>query len=306
MDLLLHLPLAIHERGARPHNEDAIYPQLGEADISDRLFLVCDGVGGAEKGEIASRLACQEFARFFQEIVGAGVSNQQLIDRALERVELTFDQYLERNPQARGMATTLCLLHLHKDGATIAHIGDSRLYHMRQGKILWQSQDHTLVNQLLNKGALTEQEAENHPHQHIITRAIQGLSEKKTWADVHLIRDIRAGDYLFLCSDGILENFSDDALVYFITSTRGNAEILEGIRQKCLGNPNDNFSAYLIHIEQVDGAETSTPMAYPIASEEVEATVVDPGEGTEIVDAIIEQNEDGTNDSWNYTYATKT
>ncbi|MEM7367184.1 MAG: protein phosphatase 2C domain-containing protein [Bacteroidota bacterium] len=309
MTIELFPPMAIHERGARPHNEDAIYPALGRAGTEDRLFIVCDGVGGAEKGEIASRLACLEMVRFFESNIQGRISDQDLLDAALQNVESVFDQYLLENPQSRGMATTLCLLHLHAAGATLAHIGDSRLYHMRAGKVLWQSQDHSLVNQLLNKGALTRHEAEHHPHQHVITRAIQGRSQKATKVDVHLIRDLRANDYFFLCSDGILENFSDEALAYFVTSPRPDAEKIEGIRQKCMGNPNDNFSAYLIHIGQIDGADTSTPMTQAVLQVEqaeiVEAEINGLDFSERVVEAIVEE-EDDQNDQRNFTYATET
>ncbi|MEM7655234.1 MAG: protein phosphatase 2C domain-containing protein [Bacteroidota bacterium] len=284
MILHLHLPLAIWEVGARPNNEDAIYPKLGMATSTDRLFMVCDGVGGASKGEIASELVCQSMARYFQSYP-VERSTGSYLQQALEVTQESIDQYLLRKPESKGMGTTLTLLHLHDAGATIAHAGDSRVYQIRNGGVHWKTEDHSLVNELVKRGVLEPEHAAHHPQAHVITRAIQGNSVRPTELEVHQLTDIKDGDYFFLCSDGILENITDEALAHVLGSERSDSEKIALIREKCLGNPNDNFSAYLIHILAVEGS--SEHQSSQAQESDLEKTKLDPGALFQIKDAEV-------------------
>ena len=105
------------------------------------------------------------------------------------------------------MATTLTMVSVGASGITLAHIGDSRIYQFRQGEIIYQTEDHSLVNSLVKLGKISKEEALTHPQKNVIIRAIQG-SEHPTEADVVLLKDIQAGDYFFMCTDGVLERGS--------------------------------------------------------------------------------------------------
>jgi protein phosphatase len=254
LNIKIHKPLPIHEIGKRGNNEDNIYPILTEATANQRYFLVCDGVGGAEKGEIASMMACVEYDQFFKEHP-TDYPDKTYLDEALTFVQSQFDNQLQEAPEHKGMATTMTLLYLHDFGATVAHIGDSRVYHIRGDEILFETYDHSLVNQLLEAGVISPEEAINHPQSNVITRAIQG-SSKRTKADVEIILDIEEGDYFFLCTDGILESIDNNMLVNILSDEENtDAAKIEQIENFCQEYSKDNFSAYLIKIKSVENDE---------------------------------------------------
>lgn len=241
----------IHQVGKRERNEDSIFPN-NEIDSSlDNLFLVCDGVGGHAKGEIASDLVCSQMNTFFS-INGIDVSDRNVIDDAVRFVETKFDSYIANNLGSAGMASTLTLLHLHKGGATVAHIGDLRVYQFRNGEIVFKTKDHSLLQSLLDAGELTPEQAKDFPHKNQITRALQGASVRKVRADVSLLTDVQAGDIFMLCSDGILEAFEDDDMLKELFKEFSDSvdTIASKIAQVCNEVSRDNFSAYFVQIEE--------------------------------------------------------
>jgi serine/threonine protein phosphatase PrpC len=249
-------PIGMSERGKRANNEDSIYPL--EPQTTDGLFIVCDGVGGAAKGNIASRLVCDTFAQLFEE---NQISDPSFIDSCLLKVEEAVEQYTIAHPESMGMATTLTLVHLHPNGITVAHVGDSRIYHIRNGQILYRSEDHSFVQDLVRTGIITPEEAATHPRRNVITRAIQG-KQHPTKADVYVLQDIQADDYFFLCSDGVLESVKDATLCPILAENGDNAEKIQTIKERCQAHSRDNFSCYLIQIEASTG-DVDQPLPQP-------------------------------------------
>jgi serine/threonine protein phosphatase PrpC len=245
---ILRQPIGMSERGKRANNEDSIYPLT--AQQHDTLFIVCDGVGGAAKGNVASRLVCDTFAKIFQDIK---ISDAHFIETCLLEVEDVVEKYTSENPESAGMATTLTLAHFHENGVTVAHVGDSRIYQVRNGQIVYRSEDHSFVQDLVRTGIITPEEAATHPKRNVITRAVQG-KQRPTKADVYVLQDIQADDYFFLCSDGILESVKDDVLSQILTNTSTNEERVEEIKRLCEARSRDNFSCYMIQIEQSTGS----------------------------------------------------
>lgn len=250
MEIRLNPPLFLNEKGKRENNEDSIFPMPGKVTAEDRLFIVCDGVGGAAKGEVASRLACDSLSAYFSK-------HQKQADEAaiLEAFDFTqnqFDDYLLKQPAAKGMGTTLVMMLVHELGLTVAHCGDSRFYHFRKNRIIWQTLDHNITNELVRQGVITAEEAASRPKTNRITRAIQGHTVQKTKPDIHFISDIEEGDLFFLCSDGILEAVSDADLTDILSSAQTLNEKMEIIHQICEANSRDNFSAYLIEVDAVN------------------------------------------------------
>lgn len=241
---------SIHQKGQREYNEDSIFPNDEIESTNTNLFLVCDGVGGHARGEMASDLICTQMDVYFT-ANKVEVSNQDVIDAAVKFVETKFDSYIVNNPDVAGMASTLTLLHLHKQGATVAHIGDSRVYQFRNGKILFRTEDHSLVQELFKCGELkSEEEMAQHPRRNEITRAVQGASIRKTKADVTVITDVKAGDIFLLCTDGILESFSDKKLEAVFSENESIDTIAATITMRCKETSKDNFSAYLVEINE--------------------------------------------------------
>jgi serine/threonine protein phosphatase PrpC len=200
----MHSMLRIVEEAARTDtgrqrhaNEDSYYAR-------SPIYVVADGMGGAQAGEVASRIA----ADAFDEDMGDGNPEEQLARRAQEANRRIFD--LAREDASRsGMGTTLTGALLSTDGVSIVHVGDSRAYLFRDGELRQLTRDHSLVEELRRRGQLTPEEAEEHPQRSIITRALG--PEPDVELDVHT-HQARGGDVFLLCSDGLTSMVREDRL----------------------------------------------------------------------------------------------
>ena len=250
MNITLERPFAATEKGRRKNNEDFIYPLSELANSGQRLFMVCDGVGGAEKGEIASALACDSFQSFFNTFLDEENPSEEFINKAVHYTESRFDEYVKLHPEAQGMATTITLLYVGVSGITIAHIGDSRIYQFREGKIIYETDDHSLVNSWIKLGKITKEEAALHPQKNVITRAIMG-AENSVNADVAFFADIHEGDIFFMCTDGVTECFQNENLTNLFSSNKNAESIKDTLIEHCSDKARDNFSFYVIPVQSV-------------------------------------------------------
>jgi serine/threonine protein phosphatase PrpC len=268
-------PQSLNEIGQRHNNEDSIYPPKGAATATQHFFLVCDGMGGHENGEVASSTVCESFASSLINVKPEAF-NKEVFENALS---FAYDE-LDKKDSGEGkkMGTTLTFLYLNNKQAFMAHIGDSRIYHLRKNEsgkveIIHKSSDHSLVNELLQSGIITEEEAANHPKKNVITRAMQPHLEKPCKADVHITQDVRAGDYFFLCTDGVLESVSDKQLRSFIAENETSEAMIQAINDLCVEHSRDNFSAYLIPV--IEGIASTEEENITVVEEEEEiATAV--------------------------------
>ena len=168
------------------------------------------------------------------------------------------------------MATTLTFVAFHSDGCFIAHIGDSRVYYVRPGSgIVYRTDDHSLVNALVRAGVITEKEAETHPDRNVITRSVcvPDAEQERSAATMVNITDVRPGDYVFMCSDGVLKNLSDDMLVEILGKPASDAEKCARIAAMSVDS-DDNNTAYLVSVDSVAGAlpvepQTATRIVTP-------------------------------------------
>ena len=277
----LGMPYALNEIGGRSNQEDSIFPVKGDADESTRLFLVCDGMGGHENGEVASGLVCSTFGKLLANVDHEGFTVEMFLD-ALNEAYDALDRE-DPDPQSmRKMGTTLTFLHLNDHEVVVAHMGDSRVYHVRpseQNAIIYQSSDHSLVNELVRAEIITPEEALTHPRRNVITRAMQPKLDPRHKADVRTFNDVQAGDYFFLCSDGVLESVSNDALIEILRRDVSDVEKIEAVKALCAASSRDNFSAYLVPV--VEGLPYVEP-------EVVSAELVDELEDTHLVEDDVE------------------
>ena len=252
----------LQELGQRTNQEDSLFPALGKSTSDDRLFVLCDGMGGHEKGEVASATVCATLSRVILSAWHPGeVLSDELFLQALSAAYDALDA--KDNGEERKMGTTLTFLCLHAGGATVAHIGDSRIYQLRPAsknspaRIVFRTQDHSLVNDLVKIGEITEEEAKHHPQKNVITRAMQPCQEHRAKADIAHLTDILPGDYFYMCSDGMLEEASDENILNIITKPNATDEQkLEMLRNVTEEN-NDNHTAHLIHIDGVEGVSAT-------------------------------------------------
>ncbi|NTV83945.1 MAG: serine/threonine-protein phosphatase [Bacteroidales bacterium] len=250
MKIELHRPLSIFARGRRENMEDYIFPEQGIATSADFFFIVCDGMGGHTKGETASKLACEGFSGYFAAHPVSSPSEPYFLD-AFDHVQGLFDAYIDEHQETRGMGTTLVMVYLAPDAAHVIHCGDSRFYHFRDRERLWRTRDHKLVEEWVSQGLISAQEALKHPMSNRITRAIQGYGVLKVKPDIHVIHDLKPGDYFFLCTDGIYESITDEELEDIISASVNDDEKLKIINEVCEGNSKDNYSAFLLNIRSI-------------------------------------------------------
>ena len=244
MRIELYPPLSINEIGQRSNQEDSII------QWNNRLFVLCDGMGGHEKGEVASQTVCQSLVTWFEEHVkpDASFTDDQLRE-AIEYAYQQLDQYADGSPKQMG--TTLTLIYIGSNGITAAHMGDSRIYHIRPGVgVLYQSRDHSLAFDLFQSGEITFEEMKNFKQKNIVTRAMTPGEDNRMRADIIHITDVQPGDYFYLCSDGMLEQMSNDELVGILSSKDSDAE-KQSILIKATSENQDNHTAWIIQIKDV-------------------------------------------------------
>ena len=261
MRIKIYQPLAIHELGKRANQEDCIYPIEGKATEDDRLFLLCDGMGGHEHGEVASQSICKSLSSFLlQHTVASEGLEDKLLSDALAYAYEELDK-LAIAGDTRQMGTTLTLLYFHSNGCTAAHIGDSRIYHLRPSShtILYKSRDHSLVFDLYQAGELTFEEMKTFPQKNVITRAMIAGDRNHPKPDVIHISDIQPGDYFYICSDGMLEQMEDEELLDVFYANVRDEEKRQMLISETSDNK-DNHSAYIVHIKEVNHEEADVSL----------------------------------------------
>lgn len=272
MKYKLAKPLSIHELGQRKNQEDSIFPKLGAATENDRLFILCDGMGGHEAGEVASQAVCQTMSdHILSQADAEGVFTESMFNDALQAAYDSLDEK-DNAEDAKKMGTTMTFVKFHAGGCMVAHIGDSRIYHIRpsEKEILYVSRDHSLVRDLYELGEITWEEMKTSKQKNIITRAMQPHQPKRAKADVRNITDIRPGDYFFMCSDGMLEEMEDNNLLNILSDDKTSDEEKVYILTEVSKDSRDNHSAHLIHVLEVEDDEQER--VSDVASEPVAET----------------------------------
>lgn len=267
MEIRILQPAYFTECGQKPNQEDALFPGAGKATTNHRIFMVCDGIGGHEKGEVASNCVAETIGENLADAPLCSIEEmKEYFQKALTLTYDTLDQLDADNTSRRKMGTTLTFLALCADGILIAHIGDSRVYQLRPGSgILFQTRDHSLVYDLIAAGELTEEEARTFPQRNIITRAVQPNQEYRARPTFDIITDLRPGDIFFLCSDGVIEKVENDELQDFLLADAPLDEKLEKLRTCCLDRQtHDNNTCYAIELSHVTPDASATPASAPV------------------------------------------
>jgi PPM family protein phosphatase len=226
------------------------------------LFVVADGMGGAQAGEVASRIAVESF---HDGLPAAANPEAALAANALAANE-RIHELSQRNAEQAGMGTTLTAVWVGEDEVSIAHVGDSRAYCLRDGELLRLTDDHSLVDELIRQGKLTPEAAEEHPQRSIITRALG--PEPVVEVDTRSFR-ARPGDVYLLCSDGLTTMLPELRLAEILLTHSGlhaAGEALIAAANDAGGR--DNITVILLRLEQVEGvAPGSAEDALQVPSE---------------------------------------
>jgi protein phosphatase len=244
----------------RPHNEDALL-------VQPPLFVVADGVGGAQAGELASRLTVEAFA----DESTAEDAEERLRERIVEANRRVHERS-QADPSAAGMGSTVVAALAHGSSVSFGHVGDSRIYLLRGGRLQQLSRDHSLVGELVRQGRLTAEEAEVHPHRSVITRA---LGAPTVEVDVWTI-EAQDGDVYLLCSDGLSDYVPGSELARQLAGDRLEAAVDSLVQAANEAGGDDNITAvvFRLALESADapGEETAPT---PVVPEEAADGVVD-------------------------------
>lgn len=251
---MLHYHIAFSGIGKRERQEDAFQPDIqGQRQYQVPIAVVCDGVGGVPFGHEASRITAKTIYEYFQHSLQ--VSTSPLIDEAVQYAAQHLLAYKLENIYAMGMNTTMCACFLPPTVPNIAylyHIGDSKIFHLRQGELRYESVSHNLYNAYLNDG--WEVNPDNKKLRKL-TRVIKPYNPEnpQASADTHIVDDLQAGDCIILCSDGVLEANPVEQLRALLAKTDLSIEEKANILCKnCEENSMDNFTAILIVFEQAE------------------------------------------------------
>jgi PPM family protein phosphatase len=192
----------------RASNEDA----FGYC-VEDGVFALCDGMGGAAAGEVASRIAVDTL---IERLCAARSqeNRRKVLEEAIADANQRVHSRAEHDATLRGMGTTLVALAIGGDRALIGHVGDSRCYLFRKGKLIRKTLDHSLVDEQVRLGQLTQDEAEHSPLRNVITRAIG--TQVSVSADIAGL-DLKQDDILLLCSDGLTRELPDNHIAALLT-----------------------------------------------------------------------------------------
>src|SRR4051812_19289157 len=224
------------------------------------LFAVADGMGGAQAGEVASRIAASAFERRRRVTDDAPAEGQ--LEQIARRANREIHRLAQEDSSRAGMGTTLTAAMLRDDEVAFSHVGDSRAYLLRNGQLKRLTKDHSLVEELRRQGRLTEEQAEEHPQRSIITRALG--PEPSVNVDT-MTFPARDGDVFLLCSDGLTTMVSDDEIREILTGSKSlRTAVNKLVEAANRGGGRDNITAVAFRLadaEAVEGEESATLIA---------------------------------------------
>jgi protein phosphatase len=225
----------------RPHNEDAYL-----ADPARGIFVVADGVGGAEAGEVASQTTVEVIDEAFRHR-REDDDVEDLLEIAIQRANDSIYRQSREQPRLSMMATTVVALHIEGLRATVGHVGDSRLYRLSpDGELARETEDHSVVEEEVRAGRMTAAQAANHPSRNVISRAVG--AEPAVEADMKTF-DFDPGTTFLLCSDGITRHIPDAELASVVAGANSLDEACAELKRLCFERgAEDNLTAVLVRV----------------------------------------------------------
>ncbi|HEX8050024.1 MAG TPA: Stp1/IreP family PP2C-type Ser/Thr phosphatase [Solirubrobacterales bacterium] len=235
----------------RNANEDSLFTEAP-------LFVVADGMGGAQAGEVASKAAAESFA---QELPAA--PPERVLEETIEGANRTIHELARKDPSLAGMGTTItaAIVDLEAEEVAIGHVGDSRAYRLRGGRFEQLTRDHSLVEEMRRKGQLTDAQAEDHPQRSIITRALG--PEPEVQVDLQTV-PAQSGDVFLICSDGLTTMLADEKIAQVLaraTSLQSAVRALVDEANRAGGR--DNITVVAFRLEDTAAPALGNPGTGP-------------------------------------------
>lgn len=197
----------------RKENQDA-YAMDNNTISGHTVCVVCDGMGGTAGGQMASRIAVETYMSELKKILKPDMTPEQLREASSYATALAnkaIREEAEKIEECRNMGTTLVSAISCRDGVVISNVGDSRAYHISGDGIVQVTKDHSLVENMVDRGDITEEEARRHPNKNLITRALG--PDANAVCDGY-ITPLHQGDYILLCSDGLVDTVTDQEMLF--------------------------------------------------------------------------------------------
>ena len=244
----------------RSGNEDSydiwVSDGSGGQHAADTLIVVCDGMGGSNAGEVASRMAAETVVRVFAEDTSGDAA--RALGRAIEIANDEVHEHGRSRIDLNGMGTTCTAIALKGDEVSFGHVGDSRAYLIRDGRIRQITADHSLVAQLVARGQITPAEAKTDPRRNVVTRSV-GVGPTVDVDAEHLPDPLEIGDTLLVCSDGLHGQVTDDELAEIASGEsldRACRDLIALANER--GGP-DNITVALARLESDDPQDAPRP-----------------------------------------------
>jgi PPM family protein phosphatase len=220
----------------RRRNEDAYV-------VEPPLFVVADGMGGAQAGEVASRLAAAAFRDFHE---ADDLDPEERVVAIIREANRRIYERARADREASGMGTTVTAALVVGDRVAVGHVGDSRAYRIRSGRLEQLTEDHSLVADLVRSGRLTAEEADTHPQRSVITRALG--TDPDVDVDAFSV-DVEAGDLVLLCSDGLTSMVADDDILTVVARAKSlDAAAKALVKAANRAGGEDNVTAVLFEL----------------------------------------------------------
>jgi len=225
------------------------------------LLTVCDGVGGAARGDIASSTAVAQIRKLdhkpTEDLLG-------LVAGAIHRAHDRIGELVEEDPALSGTSTTATVALFDGCQVALGHVGDSRAYLYRSGTITQLTRDHTFVQSLIDDGRITEEESRVHPHRNLILKAVDGVHDAEP--DLFTL-DVAPGDRLLLCSDGACGVLDKDRMADILGTGTPDYAVVELVRASLEAGSSDNVTCVVADVAEADGRPAEAPMLVGAAAE---------------------------------------
>lgn len=232
----------------RSNNEDSYFAKKYNDEIS--LYVVADGLGGYEGGEIASRLLTIKMSRYFEEHLNDDLKDESIVSdillTALDKINSEIYKMEKSSPKYNGMGTTIVLVAVIYNKVYYLSVGDSRLYYISNDRnsIKQITEDDTYVNTLLKTNAIEQKDVENHPQKHVLTKAIGVFKDIKT--ELHVLNE--TSGYLLLCTDGLTNMLDNEAILQVLQMKKFENTADEYIKKANENGGVDNTTVVVIKL----------------------------------------------------------
>lgn len=247
-------PIAFNETGKRSYKENVVFPDTNSQNLQTRLFMVCSGDGGDEKSELGANIIAQHFSEYFAKSKSLNTERlgQVYMNDMLRHTERKLQTYIGQNPKMVDAEGSVALLYFNEDGSvSAAWVGNCRIYQIRNGEIVYHTEDHIVSNWQPKGGPRTKPRSIN--------------ANDSAWASVTTLTDVLANDYFLICSPGITETIDDRHIRYLFSQTDNtdntNRAIALKIKDECAKSSQGSYSAVLLQIEK-SPFKVKSPLVY--------------------------------------------